>query len=265
MSVQALRPAIRFRKLEAGAKPPATSPNGRPMSTSVSSSPADSAAAARKNRTVRRWVVLCSGLLLAIVLFLIVRTQGFVSGYEFSPTHFQQRRFSFYEIPLLHLQITPIRRSSDTPPAANYVRQNSLITAPKGVPQVWHLVSISRGVTGSTPADAALLIDQLKMSTGGKDFWRQWSLDHPQHAKVLWPLVQNLAERELYILLPRLFEIAQLDQPVPRLQQRIDDYLKREYAGLIQDMRAADRVELADQLLQEAINDYPDDQTLQSL
>ena len=41
--------------------------------------------------------------------------QGNISGTEFSPTHFQQRDFGFYEIPLIHLQISPIKRSASTP------------------------------------------------------------------------------------------------------------------------------------------------------
>ena len=83
-------------------------------------------------------------LLLIFVLFIVIRTQGFVSGQEFSPTHFQQREFSFYEIPLIHLQITPIKRSGSTPSTATYVRQNSADHAPYRRPHHWHLVSLSR-------------------------------------------------------------------------------------------------------------------------
>ena len=214
---------------------------------------------------MKRWVAVCSTIVLTFVLFIVIRTQGFVSGQEFSPTHFQQRDFSFYEIPLIHLQITPIKRSGSTPSTATYVRQNSLITPQTGAPTTWHLVSISRGLTGSTPADANLLIDQLKLQTGTNEFWRKWSIDHPQHAKVLWPIIQKLAERELYILMPQLFELAQVDQTPPQLQQRIDDLLRAQYRSLILDMQAADRPELAQQLMAEAIQDYPQDAELKNL
>lgn len=210
-------------------------------------------------------MAVCSVVVLTLVLFAVIKTQGFVSGREFSPTHFQLREFSFYEIPLLHLQITPIKRSGATPRTATYVRQNGLIKPGTGAPTIWHLVSISRGLTGSTDADANLLIDQLNLQHAGDEFWRQWSIDHPKRASILWPVVQKLAERELYILMPQLFELAQIDQTGPRLQQNIDRLLRTQYRHLIQDMQAANREELAQQLLVEARKDYPHDVDLKNL
>ena len=72
------------------------------MSTSVSSPTSDSVSTAKKSRTVKRWVTVSATLVLICLLFIVIKTQGFVSGNEFSPTHFQQRKFSFYEIPLIH-------------------------------------------------------------------------------------------------------------------------------------------------------------------
>ncbi len=241
-----------------------TSPNQAAVSTSVSS-PTNSASAAKKNRSVKRWMAVCSTIVLTFALFIVIRTQGFVSGQEFSPTHFQQRNFSFYEIPLIHVQITPIKRVGSTPATATYVRQNALIRPHTGAPTSWHLVSISRGLTGSTAADANLLIDQLQLQTGVDEFWRTWSIDHPKLAKVLWPVIQKLAERELYILMPQLFELAQIDQTPQQLQQNIDELLRGQYRSLIQDMQAADRGELAKQLLAEASKDYPQDAELKNL
>lgn len=210
-------------------------------------------------------MAVCSIFVLTFALFIVIRTQGFVSGQEFSPTHFQLREFSFYEIPLLHIQITPIKRAGATPRTAIYVRQNALIRPGTGAPNIWHLVSISRGLTGSTPADANLLMDQLNLQTAGDEFWRKWSIDHPKHAKILWPVIQKLAERELYILMPQVFELAQIDQSGQRLQLNIDRLLRDQYRSLISDMQAADRSELAQQLLAEAKKDYPQDAELQNL
>ena len=141
-----------------------------------------------------------------------------------------------------------------------------MITPHTGTPTIWHLVSLSRGLTGATPADANLLVDQLQLDPGGTDYWTQWSKKHSKKAKVLWPLVQRLAERELYLLIPAVFERAQLEPQTPQqLQQAIDDYLRSEYVLLIQDMRAADRNDLANQLLAEAQRDYPNDSALAAL
>ncbi|MEM8665964.1 MAG: hypothetical protein AAGG48_00505 [Planctomycetota bacterium] len=213
---------------------------------------------------VKRWFTVISTLVFILVLFIVVRTQGYVSGFEFSPSHFQQREFSFYEIPLLHVQITPIKRSSATPVTAIYVRQNGLIPIPTGTPQDWQLVSISRGLTGSTPADAQLLVDQLQLGTDD-EYWRTWSKDQPKQAKVLWPIIQDLSARELYILMPPLFELAQIDHTPEDLRAAIDDRLQSEYIQLIQDMHDADRDDLATELLSEAISDYPENEELKQL
>lgn len=195
----------------------------------------------------------------------MIRVQGFVSGEEFAPTHFQQRQFSFYEIPLIHLQITPIKRTGSTPATAMFLRQKTLVAPNTGPPQVWHLVWISRGLTGTVPIDANLLIDQLNLTLAGKDYWRTWSVDHPQHAKVLWPVIQTLAQRELYIVMPRLFELAQMEQTPQQLKENIDDHLRKEYRRLIIDMDAADRTDLARQLLDEATRDFPEDDDLKNV
>ncbi|MCG8651941.1 MAG: hypothetical protein MI861_19025 [Pirellulales bacterium] len=233
------------------------------MSTSVSSSSAPTPG--KRGSSLRRWVIGISVVLISLGLFLFIKVQGHVTGLEFSPTHFQLRKFSFYEIPLLRVQITPITRTGSTPSTALYVRQNSLIKPTAGPPDTWHLVSINRGLTGTTPADAKLLLDQLNIESAGSAYWRQWSIDQTQHAQVLWPVIQKLAERELYIVMPKLFELAQLEQTPEQLAIQIDDFLRQEYSRLIEDMRAAKRPELANQLLEEALQDYPDDSGLKKL
>ncbi|MGB7345084.1 MAG: hypothetical protein WBD20_12795 [Pirellulaceae bacterium] len=208
---------------------------------------------------------MISTLALSLLIFFIVYTQGHVSGREFAPSHFQSRQFSFYEIPLLHIQITPIRRQSKVLPVATYVRQSSLISSPTGEPETWHLVHLTRGLSGTTPADAQLLIDQLEMYGEKDTFWRKWSIDHPQHAAVLWPVVQRLAQRELYVLIPMVMELAQKEMPVEVMTDKMNDLMRRQYRLLITDMRAADRGELAQMLLDEALSDYPNDAELRKL
>ncbi|QDT08070.1 hypothetical protein K227x_65000 [Rubripirellula lacrimiformis] len=242
------------------------------MSTSVSHDPpaSDSVAGgtgppdrrsklSRGARGARIAIAIGAALLFSIVGFLVIWTQGHVSGSEFSPTHFQQRDFSFYEIPLLQMQITPIRRTGTTPATATYLRQNGLITTANGAPTTWHLVSISRGLTGEKPDDAELLTAPLGMLDGSNEYWRQWSIDHPENAKILWPVIQRLANRELYILVPALLELAQPDAEPKQLQASIDRYLKSQYAQLIREFADAGRRDVAIELLDEAQTDFPDD------
>jgi hypothetical protein len=205
-----------------------------------------------------------------LVGFFVIRTQGYVSGVEFAPSHFQTRDFNFYEIPLLHLQITPIHRKVRTGKTANYLRQKSLIPATAGPAETWHLVSLSRGLTGKTAADASYLVDQLQLGGAGNEFWRQWSIDHPSKAALVWPTIQKLADRELYVLIPALMELISSDgkstqQSGEALQTDIDQYLQEQYISLIRDMTAANRGPLAAALLAEARSDYPDNQDFKTM
>ena len=235
------------------------------MSTSDPVTATNSTPKKRKPK-LRKWTILFSILGISLIVFVVIRTQGNVRGQEFSPTHFLARDFSFYEIPFLHIQITPIHRSGVGIPTAGYVRQNGLIKTPKGVPEEWDLVQLSRGLSGTTTADAELLIHHLQLdSAGGSAFWKTWSADNKEQATVLWPVVQRLAERELYILIPAVFELAQNKLSAKELDSRIQALLQEEYRELITDMRDAQRIELAGQLLKEAIGDYPDSESLKSL
>ncbi|TWT64613.1 hypothetical protein CA85_37460 [Allorhodopirellula solitaria] len=180
---------------------------------------------------------------------------GYVEGEEFSPTHFRSRRFSFYEIPIIHWQITPIKRTRSTPATARLLSQKKWISPPSTPPSVWHLVSLRRGAGERFDDDAALLLSQLRLRRTSGLFWSQWSQKHPQLARVLWPTIATLAQRELYILMPRLLELVRPIDDVDALRATQDHYLRQEYASLIDDMRAAGRDDLADALMAEAAQD----------
>lgn len=180
---------------------------------------------------------------------------GHVEGEEFSPTHFRSRTFSFYEIPIIHWQVTPIFRSSSTPPTALLLTQKKWISPPITPPATWHLVSLSHGGREPREDDAALLLSQLRLQGDSGPFWSQWSLDHPALAGELWSTIGTLSQRELYILMPRLLELVRSIDRVDTLRQTQRQYLQEEYASLIRDMRAAGRDDLADALTLEAAQD----------
>lgn len=198
---------------------------------------------------------LLAALVLGVLLVTVIRTMGRVQGEEFSPTHFRSRTFSFYEIPLIHWQITPIHRTASTPRTAILLTQKKWVTPPPGTPTVWHLVSLRRGIEESQDADAALLIEQLRLRGRGVSYWRKWSQEHPELARVLWPAIEKLAQRELYILMPRLLEMSRRVENAQSLRSTIASYLRQQYAGLVRDMRAAGRDQLADALAAEAAAD----------
>ncbi|MFG0290423.1 MAG: hypothetical protein ACF8CQ_19750, partial [Rhodopirellula sp. JB044] len=104
------------------------------------------------------WISLISTIVLGGLLVVVIRSMGFVQGEEFSPSHFRSRTFSFYEIPLIHWQITPIQRKSTTPSTAVLLTQKKWVSPPSDEPRVWHLVSLRRGLEESHDDDAALLL-----------------------------------------------------------------------------------------------------------
>ena len=228
------------------------------MSTSVPQSGQPGTSVAKKNRIVKGWVTVIATIVICLVVAFVIGTQGHVRGYEFAPSHFEQREFSFYEIPLIHLQITPIKRKNRTPPTATYVRMATLKNVPKGRAITWHLVSISRGLTGQTVADADLLMQHLQLGNSQDPYWKVWSKQHPNHAAVLWPIIQQLAERELYVLIPMVLQIAEANaDSLTHMQKTLDKRLTEEYVTLIKDMREAKNDDIAAGLLAEALVDYP--------
>lgn len=212
----------------------------------------------RNRRRTQGVIALIASGVMAFVLFLIIRIQGPVTGREFNPDDFRQRDFSFYEIPILRLQITPIRRRSSTPETAQFLRRESLIVPRSRETNRWDLVKISRGISGEIPADAGLLVDQLSLRRDGDGYWQTWSERHPEHARRFWPVVQRLSRRELYLLLPPLFEMAQNEGTAEELAEAIREHLRQQYRDLIADMREAGRAELAEALLREATEDFPE-------
>jgi len=227
----------------------------------------------------------------ALAMTFVIAVYGSVSGIEFCPDTFETRRFSVREIPWLEIQIMPIRRTTEQSSLARYLAAQSLLTPAMLAPSTgtettgsvstapaatantttWHLVELRRGNREPFRADAKLLSDHINAygilanNQTTYDDWHQWSLANPAKANVLWPKIQSLAKRELYILMPPLFDAAIKSADEMKLQAWLDDYLPKNYAELVNEMRDAERREVADELLSEALREYPDHETLRGL
>lgn len=215
-------------------------------------------------RRIGRWVIVVAVLAIVATIALAVRMFGHVEGREFSPESFRHRDFELYEVPYLEVQISPIQRSIRSTDTATYLRQKGLVTnipAKSGdstADPTWHLVRLTRGLRGSTHRDAKILTEQLDLQIVGDHYWKKWSVDHPKKAKVFWPVIQRLALRELYVLMPGLFEIAQREMSATELTETLDDRLQSDYRGLIADAKADGRDDLVDLFTEEFRTDFPD-------
>lgn len=218
----------------------------------------------RASRRLRIGVITLASLALLVVILIIVGVQGAVNGTEFSPTHFQARSFSFYEIPGLQLQITPIRRKVVLIDMARFLRTKGWVTAPPGAAKTWHLMGLKRGLATSE-GDASLLTSAFKLTTRGSSYWKEWSKKNTASAQWLWPRVQTLAERELYVFIPPLLELAQRTPKPAELSVQGDALILQQYLDLIRDTREAKQDDLAEAFLLEAEQDFPQEPRLKTL
>ncbi len=221
---------------------------------------------------------LASLAVVSVFAMIAVFFFGQVRGVEFAPSHFELRGFTYWEVPVLKLQITPIQRTPMGQPLTNLLTTGGqTFLAPGGAPPAdWDLVEVTRG-SRTEVADAKLLADFLLARQAYRpvglfqghlsttDYWTPWTSANPQHAAALWPRVQTLAKRQQYLLVPDLFRLAQrATQPdfavsAAELTKQIDQFLADRYATLIDDFQTAGLIDSAESLQQDAQQDFPDD------
>jgi hypothetical protein len=185
------------------------------------SQPASPAPKSAKRRPWPRWLVVTLWTLLGLVLtagavtFATVWFGG-VHGVEINPYSLARRSYSFYEIPIVRWQVLGIRREDVTSITVVFLEKQKYVAAAKGAPNVWHVVTGTRGRRAPVIGDADVLVRYLEaQDSENYHLWQKWSEENPQLAKCLWPAVSRLAQDELYLFVPDLFDLAkQADDPV---------------------------------------------------
>jgi len=158
-------------------------------------------------------------LILIIVLAFGVSVVGIglfgrVSGEEFSPNRFARRRFSYYQLPFVAKQLTPVSFSKGVggpPPLATYLRANGFLKSVRTKTARWDIVTINEPGRVNNKGDAEILTKYLDQPGAfGGESWLDWtkSSEHAEIAATFWPFVADLAYEELYILLPDIFDMA---------------------------------------------------------
>jgi tetratricopeptide (TPR) repeat protein len=171
------------------------------------------------------WIGWCAFGILASALLVWIVTLWFggVHGIEFSPQTFERRSYSFYELPIIGIQVTAIRHEDVTKSTELFLATNKYITPPKGGRQDWHIVIGTRGQKARRKGDASILMRYFDAEESGNYHrWVKWSEDHPKLAKVFWPAVQRLALHELYVFVPDLFDLAKRYDDPAALKQALD-------------------------------------------
>lgn len=197
--------------------------------------------------------------LVGVVLVYAVLYFGSVTGEEFSPDSFKRRRFAYREIPLLGLQITPIRHTDATNDLEKHLLADKLFAVPAQPENRWDLVFASQGQSSIFAGDARILCQYLDAANkDGDHIWLKWSEDHVEMAKVLWPAVAEVARHELYSFIPDLFLLARSASTPEQLQQRIDEALADKYLLVAETLEALDHKDVAEELFAEAIRHAPD-------
>ena len=148
-------------------------------------------------------------LLFALFAIPMLISNTSISGEEFSPQLFQKRKFAYRRFPGTKIRISNTKLS----PASSPSSKSILSHLSSGVQTEWHVSTVQQGGYFQE-LGPKILIDYLQSTNAdGSNIWDAWSFQNPSLASVLWPIVQQVASRELYFCIPDLLRNAdsQLD------------------------------------------------------
>lgn len=236
------------------------------MSDAQTSPPSANSSAGRRGRTSRAMFVLAGLAGLVFVVYVSTRIFGHVSGEEFSPDSFERRVFEYYEIPLVHLQITPISRQDTTNSLERHLAGQKLFPVQAGPELRWDLVRARQGAQTTRHGDAGILCAYLDASDeNGNLIWKTWTEKDAALAKVLWTAVDRLADQRLYLLVPDVFALANQATDAIAFQQEVDRALADCYENLARAQRELGHLETALELAEQGLHHAPQRETLKQL
>ena len=149
-------------------------------------------------------------LIVFVVLVLMTMIFGQVSGEEFCPDTFERRRFHYYQIPILRIQVTGVSREDAGIGMASTVADHAPNVVTNPTSKTWDLVSSSRVGAFEWLGDAKILCDLLTIRDANRKYaWEEWSETYPKLADAFWPVVADVAQAGSYILMPELFDLAE--------------------------------------------------------
>lgn len=176
-------------------------------------------------------IVILVGIAIGVVVVSSIALLWFLSGQavygeEFCPQTFQYRSFYYRRVPRINKIVSATTLSPQTLPVSSAVLQH--VQRLPG--ERWDVVTVSEGFR-SENRSPKILIDILSSTTSSGSFWDTWSKDHPNIAKLTWPLVQRAALANSYELIPTILEqsleISQESEPSINAKAFADSWSER--------------------------------------
>lgn len=171
----------------------------------------------KKKKQKGRWFVIIVVLTTVIVVpltYLFLVAWGEKSGTEFSPDDFSFRQFDYCRLPFFGWTHRGIKHTVSENDFASTLIDDDWIRPSGRSPKRWHLVnehsssfiSVSQH---SIDCDAHFLTDYFDMvDKEGLNRVANWNDTQPKSAKVLWPLIAEMARGNLYLQVPKVMEFA---------------------------------------------------------
>ena len=207
-----------------------------------------------KSKIVR---FLLISILICVGVGVIVGLFGRVDGEEFCPQKFTVQQFSYYQIPLARIQITPVAFSPSSRGNAalsRHLRTQRLLGTVSS-PLRWDIVNMGDVSSESSRGDADILVKYLEQPGAiGSENWLDWTQNkkHEDIVKRFWPLIAKLAQEQLYILMPDVFDWARSAPSAEEFAIRAQTMIPQRVRRLAEAERSRKNTSRADHLEQVA-------------
>lgn len=214
----------------------------------------------KKRSRLVTWVLgFGIGSLALLFIIMVVMVFGKVTGEEFSPSDFKRRSFHYYELPVVGLQVWPIKHFDATGPLEfDLLTKKLIVLNPAPTPR-WDLVRGQRVSQAENEGDAEILCSYLDQRDRTGNFsWHDWTNEHPKLAAILWPAIAQLADQELYVFVPDAFALAAAATDENTFGPALNQLLAQKYYDFGLTQQKLERHAAATELIEQAIKLWPE-------
>lgn len=168
------------------------------------------------------------GAVLGVTLAGLVAVVAFGSrhGTEICLETLERRSYSYYEAPLLGIQLTGAKYLELPDPLAELFLSEGFFVEPPAQKKSWRLVESYFSAAEGPETDAKILTRYLDAHDASHEQpWLAWSKQNLPLAHTLWNAVAALARRDLYLHIPELMDLSHGGGTTAEREQRIQAFL----------------------------------------